>query len=155
MLTPLLQVHIIHTCSIGPSELNKRGETHTLHASPAYEGRSVFNDVAVRSGAAVPWYGKVLMFFRIRLKRRRVVDGQEEEMVKNRPCALVRWYRHVERLGDSSLCPLYTWEDRKGQPQVSVILVSSIIEVAQMIPTAVSTSYRTYYMNEWLRRENF
>jgi hypothetical protein len=133
--------------------LNKRGETHALRATPAFKGRAVFNDVAVRSGAAVPWYGKILMFFRIRLKRRRVVDGQEEEMIRNGPCALVRWYRSVERLGDSSLCPMYTWEDRKGQPQVSVISVSSIIGVAQMIPIAVFT--RTYYQNEWLRRENF
>ena len=155
------QIYISYTLHVAPSEENERDETHRLRASPAFQGRPVFNDAAVMQPAGEePWIGKILMLFRIKVKRRavKVLQG------KGRPetdvyysLALMRWYQRLPRAVDAARCPVYRWETRAKQPQVSVIDIRTITEIVHMLPVPAPEVFGAEldlnYRNIWVRKE--
>lgn len=157
----MLQIYINYTLYVAPSEANERVETHRLRACPAYMGRPVFSDVAVAQDAGVePWIAKVLMLFRIKLKRRAVKilrgKGRPEKDVYY-SLALVRWYERLPRAADASMCPVYRWESRAREAQVSVSDIRTIVEIVHMVPVPVPAVFGKEldlnYQNIWMRKE--
>lgn len=70
-------------------------------------------------------------------------------------CALVRWYKLVEGLEHANQCPVYRWEARPNQDQVSIISTSSIAEIAHILPVPIPVrghDAQLYYRNLWLRK---
>src|SRR3569623_1902498 len=157
----MLQIHINYTLYVAPSEANERVETHRLRACPAFMGRPVFNDMAVmQADGDEPWIAKGLMLFRMKLKRRAVKSLRG----KGRPgadvyycLALVRWYQRLPRAVDATRCPVYRWETRPRQPQVSAINIRTITEIVHMLPVPVPAVFGEEvdlnYRNIWIRKE--
>lgn len=81
-----IQVYVSYSVYIAPTEENERSNTHSARATPLFSKRPVFNDVLFNAdwgagrrkgggkkggvgGSGTVWCGKLLMLFRIKLRK--------------------------------------------------------------------------------------